>query len=71
MLLNQLEGVSRYIPVKGLVSSWLTPDWYQEGRALGYKSTGRSHIHDSIIINTINFTLMFVTGRGLASHAFK
>ena len=41
--------MSRYIPVKGLVGSWLTPDRYQEGGALGYKSMGRSHIHDSIM----------------------
>jgi hypothetical protein len=46
--------MSQYNPVKGLVGSWLTPDWYQEGGALGYKVVGRAHIHDSIIINTIN-----------------
>jgi hypothetical protein len=54
MLLNQLGVVLRYIPVKGLVGSWLTPDLYQEGGALGYKAMGWSHFHDSIIINTIN-----------------
>jgi hypothetical protein len=46
--------MSRYIPVKGLVGSWLTPDRYQEGGALGYKVVGRAHIRDSITINTIN-----------------
>ena len=46
--------VSQYNPVKGL-GSWLTPDLYRVGGALGYKSTGRSHIYDSKkTINTIN-----------------
>jgi hypothetical protein len=46
--------VSQNIPVKGLVGTWLTPDRYQEGGALGYKVVGRAHIHDSITINTIS-----------------
>ena len=29
MLLNQLGGVLRYAPIKGLVGSWLTPDLHQ------------------------------------------
>ena len=40
--------------LRGLVGSWLTPDRYQQGGALGYKVVGRAHMHDSIIINTIN-----------------
>src|SRR3984893_13243886 len=40
--------------LRGLVGSWLTPDRYQEGGALGYKVMGRTQIHDSITINTIN-----------------
>jgi len=49
--------VSRYNPVKGL-GSWLTPDLYRIGGALGYKSTGRSRIYDSkTAINTINLPL--------------
>jgi hypothetical protein len=63
-MLNLLELrdyiVSRYIPVEGLVSSWLIPDLYQDG-APGYKTTGRSRIYDSrTIINTINSNLMFI-----------
>ena len=46
--------MSRFTPVKGLVGSWLTPDRYQEGGALRYKVMGRTQIHDSIAINTIN-----------------
>jgi hypothetical protein len=53
MLVNQLGGVSRFIPVKGLFGSWLTPDRYQEGGALEYKVMGRTQIYDSITINTI------------------
>jgi hypothetical protein len=53
MLLIQLGSVLRYTPVKGFIGSWLTPDRYHEGGALGYKSMGRPHFHDRIIINTI------------------
>jgi hypothetical protein len=42
--------------LRGLVGSWLTPDRYQEGGALGYKAMGKTQIHDSSIINTINLT---------------
>jgi hypothetical protein len=45
---------------KGLVGSWLTPDLYREGGAPGYKSVGRSHIRDRIIIKYNQFTLMFL-----------
>jgi hypothetical protein len=57
---NTRHNLSRFIHVKGLFGSWLTPDRYQEGGALGYKVVGTAHIHDSITINTINFTLMFM-----------
>jgi hypothetical protein len=40
------SNLSRYIPVKGLVGSWLTPDRYQEGGEPGYKVMGRTQIHD-------------------------
>jgi len=33
VLVNQLGGVSRYNPVKGLFDSWLTPDPLREGGA--------------------------------------
>jgi hypothetical protein len=51
-LVNQLGGVSRYNPVKGL-GSWLTPDLYRIGGAPGYKAVGRAHIYDRTTINTI------------------
>jgi hypothetical protein len=46
------SGMSRYNPVKGL-GSWLTPDLYRIGGALGYKAVGRAHIYDRTTINTI------------------
>jgi hypothetical protein len=57
MLLNQL-GVCCDIPLfKGSVAG--LPLICTEGGAPGYKSTGRSRIHDSIIIiNSINSNLM-------------
>ena len=60
MLLNQLGGVLRYNPVKGLVAG--LPLIGTKGGALGYKSVGGSHIYDSIIIiiNSINSNLMFM-----------
>jgi hypothetical protein len=61
-LVNQLGGVSRYNPVKGL-GSWLTPDLYRIGRALGYKAVGRAHIYDKkTTINTINYPHVHMLG---------
>jgi hypothetical protein len=57
MLLNQLRGVLRYTLFKGSVAG--LPLICTEGGAPGYKSAGRSRIHDSItIINSINSNLM-------------
>jgi len=59
-LVNQLGGVSRYNPVKGL-GSWLTPDLYRIGGAPGYKAVGRAHIYDSITIKkTINYPHVYM-----------
>jgi hypothetical protein len=49
ILVNQLGGVSRFIPVAGGWSVAGLP----LGGALGYKVVGRAHIHDRITINTI------------------